>query len=176
MPVAFAAGFFVFETKNYYVLTKFGIKAREVIKAMLNLTSDNLYTLLGCSISIIILMSFGVLSKRYITYKRIKFEIMHDLSFTQKFWSEAYCGEEKDCQNAKNILSQDSQMLLNFIENLPKGRLMCLGVPQMEVLSSIADSLMAISQSISPNGITEKQCNENKIAAEEIKIKFGIKK
>ena len=101
---------------------------------------------------------------------------MHDLSFTQKFWSEACCDEEKDCQNAKNILSQDSQMLLNFIENLPKGRLMRIGVPQMEVLSSIADSLMAISQSISPNGITEKQCNENKIAAEEIKIKFGIKK
>ncbi len=143
---------------------------------MLNLTSDNLYTLLGCCISIIVLMSFGVLSKRYITYKRIKFEIMHDISFTQKFWGETCYDEEKDCENAKNILTQDSQMLLNFIENLPKGRLMRIGVPNTEVLSSIADSLMAISQSISPNGITEKQCNENKIAAEEIKIKFGIRK
>ena len=141
----------------------------------LNLTSDNIYTLVGAGISAVILMTFGVLSKHYITYKRMKFEIMHDIAFTQKFWGETSYNEAKDCENAKNILKQDCDRFLKFIETLPKGSLMRIGVPQPEVLRDIAADLMTIADSISEKGISEGTCEKNKAVANGIKAKFGIK-
>ena len=146
------------------------------MESMFNLTTDNIYSLTVCLIGAVLLIIFGMVNKRYITYKRIRFEITHDLDFTEKFWGKTGYEDEKGSENAKNILSQDSQKLLNYIENLPKSSLMRIGVPQSDCLTDIAIRLMYICQSINEEGMSEEQCSKNKAEVEEIRNKFGIKK
>ena len=88
-------------------------------------------------IGAVLLIIFGMVNKRYITYKRIRFEITHDLDFTEKFWVKQAMKMKKVLKNAKKILSQDSQKLLNYIENLPKSSLMRMGVPQSDSLTDM---------------------------------------
>ena len=143
---------------------------------MLNLSTDNVYSLTVCVVGAIVLIFFVMINKRFIVYKRIRFEISNDLDFTEKFWSNTHCDDIKGCKNAKKILTQDSQMLLNYIENLPKSYIMRIGVPKTDILTDIADRLNYICQSIDEKGISVEQCNKNKAEVEEIKAKFGIKK
>ena len=122
----------------------------EFLMLNLNLNSElaENKTQLICVLAVIVcIMIFKSMSRQSMKYKRIKFEIVHDLRFMEDvylFKSDLNENIEK-YKTAAKTFEEEAERLNTFAENLPERGFLTIGVPDREKLFAAADNLMLLS-------------------------------
>ena len=100
-----------------------------------------------CIIALVVcIMIFKSVSRQSMKYKRIKFEIVHDLRFMEDIYLFRLDFEKnKEKYNiAVKTFEEEAERLNTFAENLPQSRFSTMGVPEREKLFAAADDLMLL--------------------------------
>lgn len=119
---------------------------------MLNLNLNNAFAenkvqLICVLIVVLCMMIFKSISRQSMKYKRIKFEIIHDLRFMEDvylFKLDLNKNIEK-YKTAAKTFEEEAERLNTFAENLSESSFLTMGVPDREKLFSAADDLMLLS-------------------------------
>ena len=112
-----------------------------------NALAENKTQLICVLIVVVCMIIFKSMSRQSMKYKRIKFEILHDLRFMEDVYLFKLNLREniEKYKTAAKTFEEEAERLNTFAENLPESSFLTIGVPDREKLFSAADDLMLLS-------------------------------
>ena len=121
---------------------------------ILEMTTNNFYSILGAAISAIILLCLGAFFKLPMEYKNLRGRTIYNLKYAERFYKSPefvnpnYGEASEEYKETKSVLMENASKIKRFTYGLYRPKFLKRGVPDGEMLISVAEAIESIANGL----------------------------